>query len=189
MQPNVLAKLLQSCLIDSAMLWTVAHQASLSMGFPRHEYWSRLPCPLSGDLPDPGIFEIQESNPCLLCLLYGRQILHPLSHQGRQIYIEVNHFALHLKLTQHYKSTMKVFVAPLCSTLCNPMDCSPPGSSVHGISQARILEWAAMPSSRGSSLLRDRTTSPALAGRFFTTKLPGKPTNFVNASPFSLLLS
>ena len=55
MQPNVLAKLLQSCLIDSAMLWTVAHQASLSMGFPRHEYWSRLPCPLSGDLPDPGV--------------------------------------------------------------------------------------------------------------------------------------
>ena len=38
----------------------------------------------------------------------------------------------------------------LCPTLCNPMDCSPPGSSVHGILQARILEWAAMPSSRSS---------------------------------------
>ena len=36
-----------------------------------------------------------------------------------------------------------------CSTLCDPMDCSPPGSSVHGILQARILEWVAMPSSRG----------------------------------------
>ena len=40
-------------------------------------------------------------------------------------------------------------------TLCNPMDCSPPGSSVHGILQARILEWVAMPSSRGSSQPRD----------------------------------
>ena len=42
-------------------------------------------------------------------------------------------------------------------TLCDPMDCSPPGSSVHGILQARILEWVSMPSSRGSSWPRDRT--------------------------------
>ena len=40
--------------------------------------------------------------------------------------------------------------AQSCPTLCNPMDCSPPGSSVHGILQARTLEWVAMPSSRGS---------------------------------------
>ena len=45
----------------------------------------------------------------------------------------------------------------LCPTVCDPTDCSPPGSSVHGILQARILEWAAMPVSRGSSQLRDRT--------------------------------
>ena len=38
----------------------------------------------------------------------------------------------------------------LCPTLCDPMDCSPPGSSDHGILQARTLEWTAMPSSRGS---------------------------------------
>ena len=44
-----------------------------------------------------------------------------------------------------------------CLTLCDPMDCSLPGSSVHGISQARILEWVAMPSSRGFSQPRDRT--------------------------------
>ena len=42
-------------------------------------------------------------------------------------------------------------------TLCDPRDCSPPGSSLHGILQARILEWVAMPSSRGSSQPRDRT--------------------------------
>ena len=44
-----------------------------------------------------------------------------------------------------------------CPALCSPMDCSPTGSSVHGILQARILEWLAMPSSRGSSQSRDRT--------------------------------
>ena len=59
-----------------------------------------------------------------------------------------------------------------CPTFCNPMHCSPPDSSVHGISQARILEWVAIPFSRGSSPSRDQTTSPALAGGFFTTALP-----------------
>ena len=44
-----------------------------------------------------------------------------------------------------------------CPTLCDPMDRSPPGSLVHGILQARILEWVAMPSSRGSSQPRDQT--------------------------------
>ena len=51
-----------------------------------------------------------------------------------------------------------------CTTLCNSMHHSPPGSSVHGILQARILEWVAIFYSRGYSRLRDR-----LAGRFFTT--------------------
>ena len=46
-------------------------------------------------------------------------------------------------------------VAQSCPTLCDPMDCSPPGSSVHGILQARILEWVAFPFSRGSSQPRD----------------------------------
>ena len=41
-------------------------------------------------------------------------------------------------------------VAKLCLTLCDPVDCNPPGSSIHGISQARILEWAAIPFTRGS---------------------------------------
>ena len=48
-------------------------------------------------------------------------------------------------------------VSKWCPTLCNPMDCSPPGSSVHGISQARILEWVAIPFSSGSSWPRDQT--------------------------------
>ena len=59
----------------------------------------------------------------------------------------------------------------LCLTLCEPMDCSPQGSSVHEILQARILEWVAMPSSRGSLQPRDWTLISflVLAGRFFTT--------------------
>ena len=61
-------------------------------------------------------------------------------------------------------------------TLCNLMYCSPLGSSIHGIFQARILEWIVMPCSRGSSQARIESTSlasSALAGRFFTTAPPG----------------
>ena len=59
-----------------------------------------------------------------------------------------------------------------CVSLCNPMDCSPPGSSVHGTLQARILEWPAVPSSRESSqpgVKPMSLTSLALAGGFFTS--------------------
>ena len=65
--------------------------------------------------------------------------------------------------------------AQSCPTLCSPMDCSPPGSSVHGIFQATILAWVAIPFSRGSSWSRDRTRLSCTAGRFFTTKSLGKP--------------
>ena len=55
-----------------------------------------------------------------------------------------------------------------CPTLCHPMDCNPPGSSVHGILQARILEGTAILFSRGSSQPRDWTWVSRIAGRFFT---------------------
>ena len=60
------------------------------------------------------------------------------------------------------------------SSLCDPTDCSPPGSSVHGISQARTKVWAAIFFSREFSWPRDRTHFSCLAGRFFTTEPPGK---------------
>ena len=63
---------------------------------------------------------------------------------------------------------LKVLVTQLCLTLCNPLDCSPPGSSVHGILQARILEQAAIPFPRGSSRTREQTWVSCKAGRFFT---------------------
>ena len=59
-------------------------------------------------------------------------------------------------------------LSQLCPALYDPMDCSPPGSSVHGILQARILEWVAISFSRGSSRPRDRTQVSCIAGRFFT---------------------
>ena len=61
-------------------------------------------------------------------------------------------------------------VAQSCPALCDPMDSSPPGSSVHGISQARILEWVAISFSRGSSQPRGRTWVSCIAGGFFTTE-------------------
>ena len=57
---------------------------------------------------------------------------------------------------------------------CSPTDCSPPGSSVHGISQARILEWVAISFSRDSSWPRDGRWVSCMAGKFFTAEPPGK---------------
>ena len=61
-----------------------------------------------------------------------------------------------------------VIITQSCLTVCNPMDYSLPGSYVHGILQARILEWVAIPFSRGSSQPRDQTQVSCIAGRFFT---------------------
>ena len=63
---------------------------------------------------------------------------------------------------------MKVLVAQECLTLRDPVDYSPPGSSVLGILLPRILEWVAMPFPRGSSRPRDQTQVSCIAGRFFT---------------------
>ena len=67
---KVKVKVTQSCLtlcdpIDSATPWTVACQVLLSMEFSRQEYWSRLPCPFPGDLPDPGIKPVSLKSPAL----------------------------------------------------------------------------------------------------------------------------
>ena len=59
---------------------------------------------------------------------------------------------------------VEMLVSQLCPVLCDPMDCSLPGSSVHGVLHARILEWVAMPSSRGSPQLGDQTWVSCNAG-------------------------
>ena len=92
------------------------------------------------------------------------------------------------------QQSLSEWLLQLCLTLFNPMDCSPPGSSVQGILHARILEWVAMPSPGKSSRPRDWTqvsyissigrqvlyrspVSPALRGRCFITEPPWKPRN------------
>ena len=130
-----------SCVWLFAIPWTVACQTPLSMEFSRQEFWSGLPFPSPRDLPDPGN---KPRSPAL------QQILYCLSHQGSPYTL------LYCSVTQS------------CPTLCDPVDCSPPGSSVRGILQARILEWVAIPFSKGSSWPRDRTRVSCTAGRHFT---------------------
>ena len=90
------------------------------------------------------------------------------------IWTKINCFTLLIFLGQNSEAPMcfawlvLCLVTQSCLTLCDPMDCSPPGSSVHGILQARILEWVAMPSSGESSQPRDQTQVSRIAGRCFT---------------------
>ena len=121
------------------------HQAPPSMGFSKQEYLSGLP------FPYPGNFPTQGSNPGLP---HCRQTLYRLSHQGS-----------HIKGKKERKGKRS---GSLCPTLCNPMDCSLPRFSVHGIFQARLLEWVAISFSRGSSQPRDQTRVSRIAGRSFT---------------------
>ena len=79
---------------------------------------------------------------------------------------------------QHFRFMfmfMFMSFSQLCRTLGNPMDCSPPGSSVHGVLQARILEWVAMSSSRGSSWLREWTWISYIVSRFFSLSQERSP--------------
>ena len=117
-----------SVVSDSVIPWTVARQAPLSVEFSRQEYWSELPFPSPGALPNPGI---KPGSPTL---------------QADSLPSEPPR-----KLSITAKSLQS------CPTLCDPRDHSLPGSSVHGISQARILEWVAIPFFRGSSRPRDWT--------------------------------
>ena len=68
-----------------------------------------------------------------------------------------------------------VLVAQACPTLCNPMDCSPPGSSIHGILQAWIQEWVAISLSRGSSQPRNQSWVSCFAGGCLLPELLGRP--------------
>ena len=146
-------------------LWTVACQTPLSMGFSRQEYWSGLPFPSPGYHPNPRI------EPGSLALWADSRV--PLSIPIWKVHflsLRYQHICYLLQLTQttlnyylNYYLIISIIVlvmcvcAQLCPTLCDPMDCSPPGSSVHGIVQARILEWVAISYSRGSSQPRNQT--------------------------------
>ena len=91
------------------------------------------------------------------------------------IFAEVQAYTNHNSYTTYVYDCMQACsVVQSCPTLCNPTDCSPPGSSIHGILQARILEWVVICSSRGSSWPRDWTQVSWVTDRFLTTEPPGK---------------
>ena len=106
---------------------TVAYPILLFMEFSRQEYWNGLPFSPPGDLLNPGLEHTSPASPALQVDSF------PLSHQG----------------SPYIASVQFSSVAQSCQTLCDPMGCSLPGSSVHGILQARILEWVAISSSSG----------------------------------------
>ena len=150
----------ENCSVTKSWLfatpWTVAHQTPLSMEFPRQEYWRGLPFPSPGNPPDPRSEPRRHGNPriCYFSLIHDDAVL---------FYI-----TLPTDIANSFHIIVKVLVAQSCWTLCDPMDCSPPGSSVHGISQARILERVAISFSKESSLPRNWTQVSCSAGRFFS---------------------
>ena len=85
-------------------------------------------------------------------------------------YSILNFFYIYYSLKYYYyeNESVKVLVAQPCPSVCNPMDCSPPGYCVHGIFQVRVLKWVAIPFSKGSSQPRDQTWVFCTAGRFFS---------------------
>ena len=109
--------------------------------------WAAIP--FSRDLSDPGI---EPRSPALQA-----DSLQPEPPEKLRIL-----FILHM-----YNCLPEVLVTQSCPTLCNSMDYSPPGSSVHGIFHARILEWVAISFSRGSSQPKGQTWVSFIAARFF----------------------
>ena len=83
-----------------------------------------------------------------------------------------------------WKWKVKVLVAQSCMTLCNPVECSPPGSSVHGILQAGLLKWVAISFSRGPSWPRDQIQVSCTAGRFITFLATKEALYFPYMAPF-----
>ena len=105
---------------------------------------------------------------------HGQRSLVGYSPRGRKESDTTERLHFHHVPTIVLKWKVKVLVFQSCPTLCNPMDCSLADSSVHGILQARILEWVAMFFSRGSSQPRDQTGSPALLADSLPTEPLGK---------------
>ena len=160
------------------------------MGFSRQGYWSGLLCPPPGAPPDPGTEpgSLTQAGRCFTAEPPGK----PRHPPGKLLFLPphclweapqgprlkrhsawlalphtlpaFSHYLLHLGGSLDHASESRSVV----SDSLRPLDCSPPGSSVHGSLQARILEWAAMPSSRGSSQPRDQSWVSCIAGGFLT---------------------
>ena len=109
------------------------------------------------------------------------QLMEDLKVNSFWFSMEVNKRACSLIFKIFFPPCFACMSAQSCPTLCDPVDYSPPGSSVCRISQARVLEWVAISYSRGSSLGIEPVSLAflVLVGKFFTTELPGKPRVFI----------
>ena len=120
-------------------LWTATYQALLSTGFSRQEYWSGLPCP--------------SPIKWTACMHAVTSVPVPGIPQARTlewVAISFSNVCMHAKSLQS------------CPTLCDPIDGSPPGSSVTGILQARILEWVAISFSNACMHAKSLQSCPTL---------------------------
>ena len=138
---------------DSATPWTAARQASLWIEIWGQKCWSGLPFSFLEYLLNPGIKLTSLASPALASRFFATY------HHLGSPWSEAD-------------TSSEVKVTQLCPTLCNPMD-----SIVHGILQARILEWVAFPSSRGSFQPRDQTQVSCITDGFFTSWTTGKRKN------------
>ena len=122
--------------------WAAAHQAPLSMGFSRQEYWTGLPLPSLIFLTAAAAAAAAKSFQSCTTLRPHRwqptRLPHPWDSPGKNTGVGC-HFLL-----QCMKVKSESEDAQSCPTLSDPMDYSLPGSSVHGIFQARVLEWVAI---------------------------------------------
>ena len=132
--------------------WTVAYQAPPSMGFSRQEYWSGLPFPsprlLWLGLPKLCWIKVVRMSIFVLFLIIEKTL---------------STFHVEYSFSCEFVTCVHAKWLQFCLTLCNFMNYSPPGSSIHGIFQSRIVEWVAMPSSRRSSQCRDGTCIPYIS--------------------------
>ena len=147
------------CHIKKTCIWiqsNVSHSGQIVKPFIFFSSISSFPIPLTSSLSKLGLCDLMVFLP-----LVSFKLFHP-SLQDK--------LSKNIALITPWAMCAKSFQS--CLTLSDPMDCSPAGSSVYGSLQVRILEWVAMPSSRGPSPPGIEPTSlmyPALAGRFLTT--------------------
>ena len=129
-------------------LWTVAHQAPLSIGFSRQKYWSRLPCTPPGDLPDPGI----EPESLVYPALADRFFTTSATWEAHSLIIQLQNIWL-----KNWRSESHSVMFDSLYT-------------VHGILQA-LVEWVVFPFSRGCSQPKDQTQVSSMQ----TDSLPAEP--------------
>ena len=128
----------------------------------------------------------ESRTPILAILSFFRMFICAQSFPNR--YSPMQSFAKNTVDTQMLQ-LFKVLATQLCPALCDPMDCSPPGSSVHGILQARILKWVAIPFSRGQLNPGTESKSSALQADSLMSEPPGKPNMDFVKVPFLLYMT